>query len=372
MSENQNSEFENEDVYTDGSEYSPSPDNNDSTSESGENFSDADGGRISGIDDIKLIESRKRIRKRYHNPPTSKKAKTVKSSSQNNRNSRRPLIYTPSASSSNSRNSTPRITSGIEGLNTTSSQSNSPQQDSLAQKTNDARLTAVEKAIKVVEKNQQEILKIQKEILYIGAVRDGHSSGRDSGLEWTVSKENVVMRPNSEENKAMTKYIFNFVKGLYSETEESVIEVATERYFKSLKEKNNRESRGKTDAFNKKMVLYQRRKRKLTNRRGAINKKTSWTPEVKDKVSKALTIDYISSEYEEESDGESVYIVRPLTWRSDEMNNIIKELDKKIESFKSKCAKRQTSKRVIGEVVSNRQCPDVEEEFSWTIKQQTQ
>ncbi|KAJ8310313.1 hypothetical protein KUTeg_012178 [Tegillarca granosa] len=107
---------------------------------------------------------------------------------------------------------------------------------------------------------------------------------------------------------------------------------------------------------------------KLTNRIDAVKKKTSWSQELKDKITSGLTMDFISSECEHESDGESVYVIKPIPWRSEELNGYIKELDKKIQQTKSKSAKRQSAKRIIIDITFQRGRPNVEVTLNWALK----
>ena len=88
---------------------------------------------------------------------------------------------------------------------------------------------------------------------------------------------------------------------------------------------------------------------KLHSRLSVVEAKTTWSAEEKKRVKDALSIDLMSSEEAVSSDDETVYKVRPLTWRSAECSSIIQELDRKMEQTQSKRPRRQQIKRVKGE-----------------------
>ncbi|KAJ8308678.1 hypothetical protein KUTeg_013552 [Tegillarca granosa] len=362
----------------DGSEYVQNE--SESSESSSDSYVDMFSNGDIGIENIKLC---KRKRRNTHRKPLKKKRQkhvipNTGTSAPNEGflengndtyNSRRPLLFT-SATSDASPAKTPQNRTRIVGEigETTQSQKESSC-NQFMRLTNyffsqrfESRLIAIEKAMTKMGKKPAR-----------GAIRDAHTSGKDSGLKWTVLKDDIRMRPQSEENRQMTDYISTFVKGIYPETSDAVIEssilqqlttnkfptnfscapiskqyvllfvVATERYFQSIKEKEQRQKKGKTEQFNKKMMYYQRRKRKLTNRIDAVKKKTSWSQELKDKITSGLTMDFISSESEHESDGESVYVIKPIPWRSEELNGYIKELDKKNSTNKIKIGKETIS-----------------------------
>ncbi|KAJ8308829.1 hypothetical protein KUTeg_013703 [Tegillarca granosa] len=408
---------------TDGSEYVQNE--SESSESSSDSYVDMFSNGDIGIENIKLC---KRKRRNTHRKPLKKKRQkhvipNTGTSAPNEGflengndtyNSKRPLLFT-SATSDASPAKTPQNRTRIVGEigETTQSQKESSC-NQFMRLTNyffsqrfESRLIAIEKAMTKMEKKtskktrnetrpRKTPIKISSSVR--GAIRDAHTSGKDSGLKWTVLKDDIRMRPQSEENRQMTDYISTFVKGIYPETSDAVIEssilqqlttnkfptnfscapiskqyvllfvVATERYFQSIKEKEQRQKKGKTEQFNKKMMYYQRRKRKLTNRIDAVKKKTSWSQELKDKITSGLTMDFISSESEHESDGESVYVIKPIPWRSEELNGYIKELDKKIQQTKSKSAKRQSAKRIISDITSQRRRPNVEVTLNWALK----
>ena len=90
----------------------------------------------------------------------------------------------------------------------------------------------------------------------------------------------------------------------------------------------------------------------------------SYSPRDREKWSKVLTIDMISSE---ESDGEEdTIIVHPLQWRSEKVSCFLHSLDSKANDEKSPQAKRQTKRRVESSEHSLRSLP-VESLPAWAI-----
>ena len=66
--------------------------------------------------------------------------------------------------------------------------------------------------------------------------------------------------------------------------------------------------------------------------------------------------------------GGSFFKIKPLPWRSDEFNNIYKELDMKHDRTKSNRSRRQMLRRVQGVEMSIRQKPKVDEKNGWVFK----
>ena len=77
----------------------------------------------------------------------------------------------------------------------------------------------------------------------------------------------------------------------------------------------------------------------------------------KEKWKEIIIPEMISSE-ESDSENEDVIIVKPLIWRSQKVMGTFRELDAANESTKTKQARRQRRKRVIGAVPSERSKPD--------------
>ena len=82
---------------------------------------------------------------------------------------------------------------------------------------------------------------------------------------------------------------------------------------------------------------------KLDNRTNALKAKQSWDEEKKKKIVHVLKMDYMSSEEERESDGEPYFAVKRVPWRSDELEEVMKELDKKSQTLKSTKGKSKSA-----------------------------
>jgi hypothetical protein len=101
-----------------------------------------------------------------------------------------------------------------------------------------------------------------------------------------------------------------------------------------------------------------------------VEKKSGWDEAIKQRVSSALELSYMSSEEEHNSDDDSFLRTKPLPWRSDEFIKILDELDSKYERTMSKRSRRQMMKRVKGSVPSVRQKPTpVQKEHEWVFAQ---
>lgn len=115
--------------------------------------------------------------------------------------------------------------------------------------------------------------------------------------------------------------------------------------------------------------MYQRKKRKLEARRSALKQKSTWDEEKKKKVEEVLHIDFMSSEYENTSDDDTIYEIANLSWRSDECLKPFKELDTKAATLKSKRSKRQSMRRIRSNRESRREKPEeVTAEQKWAVR----
>ena len=81
--------------------------------------------------------------------------------------------------------------------------------------------------------------------------------------------------------------------------------------------------------------------------RQAIFKRLSMAEKEKEKWSKVFTPEMISSE-DSDSEHEDIIIVKPLSWRSNRVTQMFRDLDSKVEENKTVQAKRQKRKRIIG------------------------
>ncbi|MES9993642.1 MAG: hypothetical protein ABW098_16960 [Candidatus Thiodiazotropha sp.] len=82
-----------------------------------------------------------------------------------------------------------------------------------------------------------------------------------------------------------------------------------------------------------------------------------------------LKIEYMSSEEERESDGEPYFAVKKVPWRSEELEEVLRDLDKKGQSLKSAKGRKQECKRVRLEVNGATQRPkSPTEDVMWALK----
>ncbi|XP_063446532.1 uncharacterized protein [Mytilus edulis] len=196
------------------------------------------------------------------------------------------------------------------------------------------------------------------------SVRDGFKHNkRANGLKWTTkTAAGTVLKCNSEENKAMTEAILIYVKGQHQTVEEGVIRCGIETYFNSVKQKEIMELTGKKEEHNRKMVLYGRKHRKLINRRRTL-KERKIDPKEEERFMKALEIETMSSE-DSDSEDDSIFVTRPLSWVSTEFKQLIQRLDRKYDRMLNAQGKRLKSKRTVGEP-SDRPCPKKPKGLEW-------
>ncbi|XP_061170652.1 uncharacterized protein LOC133180077 [Saccostrea echinata] len=202
------------------------------------------------------------------------------------------------------------------------------------------------------------------------AVHDAYKQlvEEDGYAAWQTKLGDVKLKVSSEVNKATTQAVKQFVKGLYHDVQEGILQAAVARYFESMAQKEHKEKTGKVEDHKNKMLHYSRRKRKLQWRKTMVEKKTGWDEAKKLKVSDALELSYMSSEEEHNSDDECFLRTKPLTWRLEEYLKILNELDIKYERTMSKRSRRQMMKSVKGDVPSVRQKPThVKKEHEWVF-----
>lgn len=80
------------------------------------------------------------------------------------------------------------------------------------------------------------------------------------------------------------------------------------------------------------------------------------TEKTKEKWSKVLIPEVISSEESENENDDSVF-VKPLPWRANIVNDFFAQLDSKIMETKSVQAKRQRKQRIVSTTESTRETP---------------
>lgn len=88
--------------------------------------------------------------------------------------------------------------------------------------------------------------------------------------------------------------------------------------------------------------------------------------EQKETVMSSMEIQYMSSE-QTDSEDEGSFIVRPLPWRSDDFDKLVKKLDQKHENKLSKRSRRQNNIRKVG-AVSSRKKPEVVPGHEWVFR----
>lgn len=82
-------------------------------------------------------------------------------------------------------------------------------------------------------------------------------------------------------------------------------------------------------------------------------------------------MDFMSSEEEEDEDGS--FEVRPLPWRSEFFDSVMKELDAKTRSLQPKKSKRQTVLRKVGDHSKRPPPENIDREVNgWTIRPEIQ
>ncbi|XP_071153244.1 uncharacterized protein [Mytilus edulis] len=200
------------------------------------------------------------------------------------------------------------------------------------------------------------------------AVRDAFGDAENSGLAWKAKTDTgATLKPFSEENKPMSDSIKVFVQGIYPTTENGIINAGIETYFRSFKNKARMVAAGQMDDHKKKMLKYSRKQRKMNYRLKAIKLKTSWTKEEAKAIEEALLIQYMSSE-EDDTDDEASFIVRPLTWRSDEYTNCLRALDAKHKTTLSQQGKRVFNRRKTGAPSIRPRPENVSNSNDWVIK----
>ncbi|XP_066930826.1 uncharacterized protein [Clytia hemisphaerica] len=169
----------------------------------------------------------------------------------------------------------------------------------------------------------------------------------------------------AEDNMALTDKIRLNVIGMDKTISPSEFKVAVETYYRSCK--YYKKKKEKNPDFLSKTKLHQRKMAKLKKRKATLQKCTL-SPEVKAKIKKVLTIDYMSSEEDRSDDDGDHFETRPLRWRSVECDKQFDILDKKAFQMMSKRARRQTVVRKMGPF-SCRQPPNITEHNSWAIRQ---
>ena len=87
----------------------------------------------------------------------------------------------------------------------------------------------------------------------------------------------------------------------------------------------------------------------MTERKGALKKKTFKKQEDRKRWEKIFHTDMMSSEESAEEDGEEILTVKPLTWRAEIVNKMMADLDIICKKDKSPQSRRQLKTRKTGE-----------------------
>ncbi|XP_052085209.1 uncharacterized protein LOC127722366 [Mytilus californianus] len=95
------------------------------------------------------------------------------------------------------------------------------------------------------------------------SIRDGYQQGiTEKDFIWKTKNEaGSILKYNSAENKEMSGFIIEFVKGQYPDEVEGVVREGIKTNFESFKAKKRREETGKQEEHNKKMAVYSRMRR---------------------------------------------------------------------------------------------------------------
>ncbi|CAG2257264.1 unnamed protein product [Mytilus edulis] len=102
--------------------------------------------------------------------------------------------------------------------------------------------------------------------------------------------------------------------------------------------------------------------KKLINRRRTL-KERKIDPKEEERFMKALEIETMSSE-DSDSEDDSIFVTRPLSWVSTEFKQLIQRLDRKYDRTLNAQGKRLKSKRTVGEP-SDRPCPKKPKGLEW-------
>ena len=88
-----------------------------------------------------------------------------------------------------------------------------------------------------------------------------------------------------------------------------------------------------------------------------LAKMTFTDEQQRDRWQPAMQIDMMSSEESGIEGDEEVMLIRPLPWRSEQVNRLMKQLDQKVESSRTSQARRQVINRVTSSEPSSRPMP---------------
>ncbi|XP_055999714.1 uncharacterized protein LOC130047934 [Ostrea edulis] len=151
-----------------------------------------------------------------------------------------------------------------------------------------------------------------------------------------------------EENVPLTVFMRNSVQGIAPDERIDVIDAAIKRYFTSKKEANNRHNKNKEELNKKREATYERKKEKLKRRLVAVEKKTGWSEEKKNKVRIFFQLPNAHKYMSSDEEGDDGFVSHPYSWESEELQKVKGSLDKKYLETCPPRSKRLLSKKVAG------------------------
>ncbi|XP_019633267.1 PREDICTED: uncharacterized protein LOC109476705 [Branchiostoma belcheri] len=150
-----------------------------------------------------------------------------------------------------------------------------------------------------------------------------------------------------------------------------IVKATVDTYFDSKRRGEMREQTGKTNKHRKQCVRNTRIATKLDHRLKALKAKKSYNKQLKLKLQRILTKEFMSSDESDTDDnGEKIFLTKAIPWQSDTLTKYKRELDQKYETaIQSEQAKRQSIKRVPGPPsTSKSKKPILSEEDTWIAK----
>ncbi|XP_068730553.1 uncharacterized protein [Montipora capricornis] len=210
-----------------------------------------------------------------------------------------------------------------------------------------------------------------------GSVREVYASLRKEGgecLEWDFSK-----CLNDPDNRSVNLEIIAGVRSTDSSTPTALIKAAIRAHFETKKRQKKTSDSNRQGKVREEQRRRSRKNTKRLKRVKALSESTTISPEEKQRYLPCMTADFMSSEesvseeeemegYSSESDAESAsqrkhLCVKPLPWRSRELNDLMARLDRKIARRRSQKSAGMVLERKQGPP-SARQAPDDVPDFA--------
>lgn len=193
-------------------------------------------------------------------------------------------------------------------------------------------------------------------------------------LAWDVSKSFA-----DPINKTVNDELLNGVRSTDPETPTNTVKAAMRVHFKTKKRQHKVVANNKQNEFLKDQRKRSRKNMKRTNRKKALRESTSINEADKEKFRSVLTADYMSSEeslsepYSQDAGDTSgsdqdvpkkkKLCVRPLPWRSVEVNTLMVRLDRKIIRKRTPRSSWRSMERTV-RPPSTREAPEDAPEFA--------